>query len=74
MPREGDWRCPGCGANVFASKMNVRISEALFSLFPAPKSFIHAIVTEKLLRFTVPHTFDSVNAHTVMTVIVDSES
>lgn len=24
-PRDGDWTCPGCGANVFASKTNVRI-------------------------------------------------
>ncbi len=37
------------------------VSAALFSrfsLFPSPQSFIHAIVTEKFVRFTVPHTFD----------------
>ena len=22
-PRDGDWTCPSCGANVFASKMEV---------------------------------------------------
>ena len=25
-PREGDWTCPGCSANVFAAKMEVSVS------------------------------------------------